>query len=473
MHESVVHGVLQDIPVLLALLVPLAKLRKLAPHEIQLLARVRVHVHIKRPRLRELIVVIAVHLLNNGSLAVYVLVVGKREYVLLAVVVHHRECQLVVVVHALVRRGAEVVERVVHPAHVPLVVEAETAFVHRLCYHRVIRGILRAEYRGRIDPLQPAVQRFQELHAAHVLTAGRVAHVVDNAADSVHAKPVEVVFRQPVVRRRLQEAAHRTLREIEVAASPLAERDVLELRLVGRSAVELSQRVAVHRKMHRNVVHQHCNTVLVAGVHQLFQTLGGSIAGGRREESGRLIAPAFVAGVLVQRHKLDAVVAVLLAVLHELRRDVLVFVPAVGVAGIRAPASEVDLVDVQRVAVPGVALLHPVEVVKVETHVAYYGSEFRAQLHAEAHRVAVLNAVPAVVNLVFVHLPRSCVGYAYLPEFAVAGTVEVPVLPAVEVADDRHAFRIGRINSERSAEAVELRTEPFVDVKAVAGAEIT
>ena len=225
--------------------------------------------------------------------------------------------------------------------------------------------------------------------------------------------------------------------------------------------------------MHRNVVHQHCNAVLVTGVHQLFQTLGGSIAGGRREESGRLIAPAFVAWVLVQRHKLDAVVAVLLAVLHELRRDVLVFVPAVGVAGIRAPASEVDLVDVQRVAVPGVALLHPVEVVKVEAHVAYYGSEFRTQLHAEAHRVAVLNAVPAVVNLVFVHLPRSCVGYAYLPEFAVAGTVEVPVLPAVEVADDRHAFRIGRINSERSAEAVELRTEPFVDVKAVAGAEIT
>ena len=284
---------------------------------------------------------------------------GKRQNVLLAVVIQHRERQLVIMVNAFSRRRPEVIQRVVHPAHIPLVVEAESALVHSLRHHGIIGGVLRAEYCGRVDPFQPAIQGFQKTYTAHVLSSRRIAHVIDNAADGVHAQSIKVVFRKPVISRGFHEAAHRTLGEVKIAAAPLAVCDVPELRLIGRSSVKLRQRVSVHRKMHRNEIHQYGDAVLVADAYQLLQSVRRAISGGRREKSRRLVSPAFVAGIFVQRHKLNAVVAVLLAVLHQPRRDLLILEPPILIIRIRAPAAKMYFINIQRVPMPGMTVLHP------------------------------------------------------------------------------------------------------------------
>ena len=89
----------------------------------------RPHVGVERAQVRELLPAVARHLREQRALAVHDLVVGERQDEVLGVGVDHREGQLVVVVAAVHGIVREVVERVVHPAHVPLEAEAEPAEV--------------------------------------------------------------------------------------------------------------------------------------------------------------------------------------------------------------------------------------------------------------------------------------------------------------------------------------------------------
>ena len=110
---------------------PLLLLRQLAAHEQQLLARMRPHVPVQRAQVRELLPAVARHLVQERALAVDDLVVGEREDEALRERVDQPERELVVVVQPVHGLVVEVVERVVHPAHVPLEAEAEPAGVGR------------------------------------------------------------------------------------------------------------------------------------------------------------------------------------------------------------------------------------------------------------------------------------------------------------------------------------------------------
>ena len=134
--------IVQDIPIHLAVLAPFAKHTELSAHKIQLCTGVHIHIHVHSTRLWKFCFIFSVHLSENGSLSVYRLVVRERKYIALAVVVHHRKGQAVIVADAVFRRGAEVVESVVHPAHIPFVVKTETSVFRSLCDSRIGGGIL-------------------------------------------------------------------------------------------------------------------------------------------------------------------------------------------------------------------------------------------------------------------------------------------------------------------------------------------
>ena len=147
MGKPIVDGVPQQLPVLLAALVPLPQLGQLKAHEVQLLPRVGHHVQVQRPGLGELPLVLPVHLLGNGCLAVDALVVGEGQQVALVVEVVHGEGELVVLPRPLVGRGLEVGQGVVHPANVPLVVKAQAALLGRRRHPRPGGGVLRRQNR--------------------------------------------------------------------------------------------------------------------------------------------------------------------------------------------------------------------------------------------------------------------------------------------------------------------------------------
>ena len=115
----------------------------------------RPHVGEERAHVRHLLPAVARHLVQQRTLAVHDLVVRDRQHEVLGVRVHHRERHLVVVVAAVDRREAQVLQRVVHPAHVPFEAEAEAADIRRLRHGRP-RGRLLGD---RDDARAPAGRR--------------------------------------------------------------------------------------------------------------------------------------------------------------------------------------------------------------------------------------------------------------------------------------------------------------------------
>ena len=97
----------------------------------------------QQPVIPQLAPLVARHLVEQRALAVHDLVVRERQDEVLRERVHERERDQVVVVAAIQRVERHVAQRVVHPAHVPLEVEAEAAEVHRPRHAGERRGFLR------------------------------------------------------------------------------------------------------------------------------------------------------------------------------------------------------------------------------------------------------------------------------------------------------------------------------------------
>ena len=106
-------------------------LRELSAHEYEFFARVRRHQDIHRAQVGEFLHVVAGHAAEEGEFSVDDLVVAEREDEVFGERVADGKRELAVVVAAVDRVQLEIVERVVHPAHVPFEREPEAAEVER------------------------------------------------------------------------------------------------------------------------------------------------------------------------------------------------------------------------------------------------------------------------------------------------------------------------------------------------------
>ena len=135
-HKSVeilMRRVIEKIPVQLPLLVPLPEMSQLISHEIKLLSRMRIHIHIERSCLRELLLIISVHFLQYCCLPVDNFVMGQREQIPLIIVIDKGECQLMIVPCPVLGSCPEIIQSIIHPSHIPLIVESKAPFFHGFC----------------------------------------------------------------------------------------------------------------------------------------------------------------------------------------------------------------------------------------------------------------------------------------------------------------------------------------------------
>ena len=88
----------------------------------------------------------------------------------------------------------------------------------------------------------------------------------------------------------------------------LSERELMETYQVSRITVRRAIDELVnegypvsytHLDVYKRQIHDYTDSVLVADVHKIFQLSGSTISGSRTVETGSLIAPGFVAGILV------------------------------------------------------------------------------------------------------------------------------------------------------------------------------
>ena len=207
-----------------------------------------------------------------------------------------------------------------HPAHVPLEAEAETALVGRSGNAGKSGRFLGDRDRARkaaVDELVGAAQegdRFAVFPAAvgvrqpFALAAGIVE--VEHRGDRVDAQPVDVEAVDPVERVAIEEvgdleAAEIVDRGVPVRLEALARVGVL----VERGAVEARQSLLIGREMRRDPVEDDAEPRGVGPIDEARESRGLAEAASRGEQADRLVAPGFVERMLADRQKLDMGVA--------------------------------------------------------------------------------------------------------------------------------------------------------------------
>ena len=473
--EKTVERTFCQCPVQCTGFAPFVQLTQLVAHEIQLFTRMREHIQIHHTRLRILVAFVrAPHFLHDCRLAVHNLVVRERQQVVLVGKIVHRPEQLAMVARAQIRLGLAELERIVHPAEIPLVVEAQAAIVHRTGDTGIGSRVLSDEQSRGMAGFQTAVHIFEEFERVAVDAACGIALPVDQARDRIHAQTVKMKLSEPVIGRRLQKTAHFPSGMNEIVAAPFTFADRAVRVLVQVRAIVFRQTVGVYGKVYRYKIHDRTDTGMMQFVNQHFQLCRRAVARGRSKKSGVLVAPGAVKRVLGQRQQLHMCVAVFLQIGNQLAGDFIVGVPAVCVVRIAHPRAEVHFVDIKRCVRRSRAAVHPRFVCEaVLVKVGDDRAAGRPQFHCKAVGIAVLgDGAVRAVDAVFVKLACAGVRHRDRPEAAAAVLYQIGLGPAVARAGQRNAAGIGRKGTENDSVLLYVSAKPVVGVENFACEEL-
>ena len=196
----------------------------------------------------------------------------------------------------------EITERIVHPAHVPLEGEAQTAVFRSTGHFRPRSGFLGDHHRLGIVFLHSGIEHLEEFHRFEILmTAIDIGHPlavvavvieVEHGGNRVHAQTVDVIFIQPEERVGNQERTHFVATEIEYTGAPFFMLALAPIRIfISRCTVKTIQTVRVLREVGGNPVHDDADAVFMQDIHEPHEILGFTVAGSRGIVAADLIAP--------------------------------------------------------------------------------------------------------------------------------------------------------------------------------------
>src|SRR6202035_5459971 len=119
----------QQVPLQARIVIPLRPLAELIAHEQELLAGMAEHKPVQEPQIRKLLPLIARHLAQHGSLTVDDLIVRERQQEVFSEGIHQTKRDLVMLIASEYGLLREVVQHIMHPAHIPLETESQSSNV--------------------------------------------------------------------------------------------------------------------------------------------------------------------------------------------------------------------------------------------------------------------------------------------------------------------------------------------------------
>ena len=285
------------------------------------------------------------------------LIVGDGQHKVLRKGIHHGEGDVLVVVLAEIGIQLQIVAHVVHPAHVPLQIEAQSPHVRRAGHQGPGGGLLGDHQHAWVRLEGHGVQLPQKLDGLQVLvstvliggpgSALAVVVQVQHGGHRVHPQAVDVVLFQPEAGGGEEKALHLGPAVVEDPGAPGGVLPLVGIAvLIAVGAVEFVEALSVLAEVGGHPVQQHQDAVFMHVVHEPHEVLGRAEPGGWGEVPGALVAPGVVQGVLRHRQQFDGGVAHILHIGGQILRQVLV-VDEVPVSPL-FPGAQMDLIDIQR-----------------------------------------------------------------------------------------------------------------------------
>ena len=470
---------------------PLNKLADLVAHKVELGAGVRHLVEGQRAQTGKLAPPVARHAADQRALAVHDLVVAQRADEVLGKGVHDGEREQPVVAGAPRKIGLHVVQGVVHPAHVPLVVEAQAAVLRRIGHERPRGGLLGHHHHVGVVRLHGAVDLANERAGVQVLLGTVLVELllprivdakveVQHTGHAVHANAVNVEVLEPIQHVGDQEGADLAAGEVKLVSTPVRVNLVLKQHV----AVKGCKAVGVGAKTAGHPVHDHADARLVARIDKVHELLRVAVARRGGVVAGRLVAPGAIEGMLHKRHDLDMRVAHVAHVVHELHRQVVVGVKLAALRGegihgagvvavlvrlalrrvaVALPRANMHLVDVKglrHVVVAGAALEPRGVVPLVAIEGPQYARGTRRALGLKGVWIGLVELLALVgLDEIFIELallgPRN---KAFPNSARMHGHQRIGFLiPVVKFANDMDTLYVGRPNAKAPAARTVLR----------------
>ena len=461
---------------------PFNKLADLVAHKVELGTGVRHLVESQRAQTGKLAPPVAWHAADQRALAVHNLVVAERTNKVLGKGVHDGKREQAVVAGAPRKIGLHVVQGVVHPAHVPLVVETQAAVLRRVGHERPRSGLLGHHHHVREVGLHGAVDLTDKRAGVQVLLSSvlvelLLARIVDtkvevqHAGHAVHANAVHVEVFEPIQHVGDKEGADLAAGEVKLVRAPVGVNLVLKQHV----AVKGGKTVGVGTKTAGYPVHDHADACLVARIDKVHELLRVAVARRGGVVAGRLVTPGAIERMLHKRHDLDMRIAHVAHVVHELHRQVVVGVKLAALRGERVhgagvvavlvrlaqrrvavalPRANMHLVDVKglrHVVVAGAALEPRGIVPLVAVESPQHAGGTRRALGLKGIRIGLVELLALVgLDEIFIELALLGARNKALPDSArMHGHQRVGFLiPIVEFTDNVDALNIGRPNAK-------------------------
>ena len=98
------------------------------------------------------------HFTCHGALAVNYLIMGKYQNKVLTVRIQHTERQFSIMMAPEIRIILHIPQKIVHPAHIPFIIKAQTSFFDISCHLRPGCRFLRDQHCARMFLLENGIQ---------------------------------------------------------------------------------------------------------------------------------------------------------------------------------------------------------------------------------------------------------------------------------------------------------------------------
>ena len=147
------------------------------------------------------------HFIQHGTFQMNNLIVRKYENVFLTIIVTHGKCHLIMIVFAEIWIQFHVIQKIMHPSHVPFISEIQSAVLGFSGYHRPCGGFLCDHNCSRISAADQCIQMAEKFNRFQVfiftvliwnpLSGFFTIIQIQHGSNRIHTKTINMILLYP------------------------------------------------------------------------------------------------------------------------------------------------------------------------------------------------------------------------------------------------------------------------------------
>src|ERR1700722_3399717 len=337
-------------PLQARIVIPLRPLAELIPHEQKLLAGMAEHEPVQEPQIRELLPLIARHFTQHGTLPVDDLIVRERQNEIFGEGINQAKCDLAMLVTSEYWILRQIVQHVMHPAHIPLEAESQSSNVGGPRDLRPGSRFFRHHHDVGKCRINMLIQLSQEVNRVYVFFSAVAVRYplsfapsiieIEHCGDCIDPQTVHVIFVEP----EHGVADEKTLdfvptvvehKSVPVRVFPLPWVAVF----VEMRPIEISKTGLIFREVSRNPIENDADSMLMKIVHEIPEIVRRTESASRSKVAGGLVSPGTIKRMLHNWHEFDVGKTTFMDVIREQRSHLPISQPAIFFFGHTPPGA--------------------------------------------------------------------------------------------------------------------------------------